>query len=221
MKKIMIVGSNRGIGLALTKEYAKDYEVTALCRKSSKDLDALDNVTVIEGADVSDVTSLEKIAAQLKGQSFDMLLHVSGIWRDDNLFSDVNWDHFTESFEVNAIAPLKTVNAFRHLLPKGSKIGLMSSRMGSIEDNTSGDKYSYRMSKCALNCAGKGLSIDLKSDGINVAVLHPGYVQTDMTNGSGHLTPKESAVGIMKVMESLDYKVSGHFFHSNGEELPW
>jgi NAD(P)-dependent dehydrogenase (short-subunit alcohol dehydrogenase family) len=221
MKNVMIVGSNRGIGLALVKAYAQNAKVTALCRKTSKDLSAIDNINIIENADVSNTSSLDEIAKQLEGQEFDLLIHVSGIWRDDNLFDDVNWDYFTESFEVNSIAPLKTVSAFKSLLSKNSKIGLMSSRMGSVEDNTSGDKYSYRMSKSALNCAGKGLSIDLKNDGISVAVLHPGYVQTDMTSGSGNLTPKESAEGIKKVMDKLSMENTGRFYHTNGEQLPW
>jgi NAD(P)-dependent dehydrogenase (short-subunit alcohol dehydrogenase family) len=221
MKNVMIVGSNRGIGLALVKEYAKCSKVTALCRKTSKELSAIDNIKIIEHADVSDTDNLEKIAKNLEGQKFDLLIHVSGIWRDDNLFDDVNWDYFTESFEINSIAPLKTVSAFKSLLNKNSKIGLMSSRMGSVEDNTSGNKYSYRMSKSALNCGGKGLSIDLKSEEISVAVLHPGYVQTDMTSGSGNITPKESAEGIKKVMDNLSLSNTGRFYHTNGEELPW
>lgn len=221
MKNILIVGANRGIGLALVEEYqmAGD-KVYALCRKSSKELEAINNIKIIEGAEVSDFNKLKNLANQIEDK-IDIMIHVSGIWRDDNLMTDVNWDHFSESFEINSIAPLKSVIAFKSCLNKGAKIGLMSSRMGSIEDNTSGGRYAYRMSKTALNSAGKSLSHDLKEDNMAVAILHPGFVQTDMTDGNGNLTPKESAQGLKKVMDNLTMNNSGEFFHSNGEILPW
>ena len=131
-----------------------------------------------------------------------------------------------EQFEVNAIAPLRLTQA---LLPnlKASKatpikVAIMTSRMGSIEDNTSGGTYGYRMSKVAVSMAGKSLSHDLESEGIAVAILHPGLVSTGMTNfNSNGISPKESVTGLLVVIDRLDLKNTGSFWHSNGEELPW
>jgi NAD(P)-dependent dehydrogenase (short-subunit alcohol dehydrogenase family) len=122
-------------------------------------------------------------------------------------------------FEVNSIAPLKVVSQFSKHLGDGGKIGLLSSRMGSISDNTSGGRYSYRMSKCALNAAGKSLSLDLP--GNPIAILHPGYVKTDMTNNNGLIDTTESALGLFNVMENLNQESTGIFWHTNGERLRW
>lgn len=222
MKNIIIVGSNRGIGLALVKKYAESGDkVYALCRESSKELEEIQGIDIIEETEVTDLSKLSGIAKKLDGVKFDILLHVSGIWRDDHLMEDANWDAFTESFEVNSVAPLKVVTLFKNHLAENAKIGLMSSRMGSIADNDSGGRYAYRMSKCALNCAGKSLSEDLKDSNIAVAILHPGYVKTDMTDGNGLLTPKESAEGLKKIMDNLSMKNTGEFYHTSGEKLPW
>ena len=222
MKNILIIGSNRGIGLALTKEYAKDNKVTALCRKSSDELKQIDSVNIIEDAEVTDEKKIFSISEKLGDLKFDTVIHVSGIWTNDNLFSEKpDWSALTKAFEVNSIAPLKTISIFKKNMKEGTKVGLVSSRMGSIEDNDSGSKYAYRMSKAALNAAGKGFAVDFKDDGISVAILHPGFVKTDMTDGKGNMTPKESAQGIIKVMENLSMNNTGEFWHANGEKLPW
>ena len=99
---------------------------------------------------------------------------------------------------------------------------MMTSRMGSIGDNTSGSSYGYRMSKVALSMAGKSLSHDLKPRGIPVAILHPGLVQTRMTNftASG-ITPEVSVRGLLMRIDELTLDNTGTFWHSNGEVLPW
>lgn len=220
MKNVMIIGSNRGIGLALVKKYSDNgFKVIALCREASKELKEISNITIYENAEVTDIKSLKKISEKI--DEIDIYLHVSGIWANDNFFNSPNWDELFCAFEVNSIAPLKAFHVFHKHLKKGSKIGFMSSRMGSIEDNTSGGRYAYRMSKAALNCAVKSLSIDLKNKEISVAALHPGFVQTDMTNGNGNLSPKQSAEGLFEVMNNLSIKNTGSFFHSNSENLPW
>jgi NAD(P)-dependent dehydrogenase (short-subunit alcohol dehydrogenase family) len=106
-------------------------------------------------------------------------------------------------------------------LHEGSKVGIITSRMGSIDDNDSGGSYAYRMSKSAVNAAGKSLSIDLKPRGIAVAILHPGWVRTDMTGHGGLIDADESASGLIKRMEELTLDTSGGFWHTNGERLPW
>ena len=138
----------------------------------------------------------------------------------------VTLDHFdTESirrqFEVNALGPLQTTRALLGCLRPGSKVGLVTSRMGSVADNTSGSSYGYRMSKAALNMAGRSLAHDLSGRGIAVMLLHPGWVRTDMTGWTGHIDSLESARGLIARLDDLSLETSGSFFHENGEELPW
>ncbi len=221
--KIAIIGSNRGIGLALTKHYSKDHEVYAFCRSKSPELSELStnkNLKVLDGCDVNSFASLQDTAKKCSGVNFDIFIHVAGIWRTEN-FDSLNEQTIMEQLHTNALAPILCVKAFENSLGLGSKVGLVTSRMGSIADNDSGGRYGYRMSKAALNAGGKSLSIDLKDQGVAVFLLHPGFVQTDMTEGHGNLTTKESASGIAKIFEQHDISQSGSFFHVNGEELPW
>jgi NAD(P)-dependent dehydrogenase (short-subunit alcohol dehydrogenase family) len=124
-------------------------------------------------------------------------------------------------FEVNSLGPLFVTKSLLGNLSAGSKVGIITSRMGSIDDNDSGGSYAYRMSKTAVNAAGKSLSIDLKPQGIAVAILHPGWVRTEMTGHGGLIDPDESAAGLIQRMEELTIDTSGNFWHTNGELLPW
>ena len=132
-------------------------------------------------------------------------------------FGAIRWQ-----FEVNALAPLLLARALTPLMPEGSKLVLMTSRMGSIEDNSSGGSYGYRMSKVALNIAGKSLAVDLRSRGIAVAILHPGLVKTRMVqfNPNG-ISPEDSVRGLIARIDELTLNNSGSFLHANGSVLPW
>ena len=123
--------------------------------------------------------------------------------------------------EVNALAPVRVVEALRSNMRRGGKVALITSRMGSIGDNGSGGYYGYRMSKAALNAAGMSLARDLASSGIAVAILHPGYVRTDMTEGSGNIEPADAAAQLVDRMDALTLETTGTFWHANGQVLPW
>lgn len=220
-KTVVIVGSNRGIGLELARQYSLSHEVYALCREASVELKNL-NVRLIEGVDASSLESL-KVAAGEVEPSIDLFLHNAGIMSDENIqnLDQAAFDRMQQQFLINSLGPLKSVSAFLTKFKEGSKIGLVTSRMGSIADNTSGGRYGYRASKTALNAFGKSLAHDLEAKGVAVALLHPGWVQTDMTNFTGHLTPEQSAEGLSKIMEGLTLEKTGKFWHVHGEELPW
>ena len=158
---ILIIGSNRGIGLELTKQYLDRGElVTAACRKASPELQSLP-CDIIEGIDVTCDDSVNAMVTQLGSTKIDVLIHNSGILRSDS-YPDINIDQMRAHFEVNSLGPLRTVMALEHLLDNGSKVGIVSSRVGSIDDNTSSNNYAYRTSKTAVNMIGMCLSIDLK-----------------------------------------------------------
>jgi NAD(P)-dependent dehydrogenase (short-subunit alcohol dehydrogenase family) len=193
--------------------------VTALCRQASGALQAL-SVTIHEGYDVTDAAVVEAVAKALAPASIDLLINNAGILRNESLDS-LDFDSIRRQFEVNALGPLRVTQSLLPALKTGAKIALITSRMGSIADNDSGGRYGYRMSKAALNIAGVSLANDLASQGIAVAILHPGYVRTDMTSHSGLIDPEESVAGLLARIEQLTMETSGSFWHTNGELLPW
>jgi NAD(P)-dependent dehydrogenase (short-subunit alcohol dehydrogenase family) len=222
MSTIVINGANRGIGLGLCKYYqARGDEVVALCRKSSHELNAL-GVRVVEGIDVTDKFLSEVLEEKLSDLgNIDVLINVAGIMHNDNI-NNINFDHLLEQYEVNAMGPIRMTFALLAKMTQGSKIIMVTSRMGSIEDNGTGSRYGYRMSKAALNAGAKGLAVDLRDRGIAVAILHPGRVQTDMTNHNPKgITVDESCEGLLQRIDNLNDGNSGTFWHANGEILPW
>jgi NAD(P)-dependent dehydrogenase (short-subunit alcohol dehydrogenase family) len=219
-RKALVTGANRGIGLALCRRLKEGgREVIAVCRKSSTALDAL-GVRVESGVDVTSDETVAGLVRRLEGVALDELVCNAGILRDDDL-DDRAYDDIRAQLEVNAIGPLRVVAALRRNLRQGSKIALITSRMGSIGDNGSGGHYGYRMSKAALNAAGMSLARDLASAGIAVAILHPGYVRTDMTEGGGNIDPADAAKQLVDRIDALAPETTGTFWHANGQVLPW
>ncbi len=220
MALIAITGANRGIGLQLARQYKdRGDQVIAACRSTSDELGKLD-VEVVEGIDVTDDASVAKLVAAVGDRSLDILVNNAGVLSDESL-ADLDFDRMRKQFEVNSLGPLRVTAALRPKLAEGAKVGIVTSRMGSIDDNTSGGRYGYRMSKCAVNMAGRSLAHDLKDQGIAVAILHPGFVRTDMTGHQGLVDPPESAAGLIARIDELTLDTSGTFWHANGEQLPW
>ena len=150
----------------------------------------------------------------------DILINNAGILRGDSI-DRLQVSDIQEQFSVNALGPLLVTHALLSKLSSGSKVVIVTSRMGSIADNTSGRMYGYRMSKAAVNMAGKSLALDLAPKGIAVALLHPGYVRTDMTGGNGYISTAESARGLIAQIERLNMETTASFWHCNGDSLPW
>jgi NAD(P)-dependent dehydrogenase (short-subunit alcohol dehydrogenase family) len=221
MATYLVTGASSGIGLELCRQvHQRGDQVIAACRTISDELKALD-VQVEPDVDIASEQAIADLAKRLKGVTLDVLINNAGIWRNSSL-SDLNWEGIREQFEVNALGALRVTLALLPNLSNSAKVILITSRMGSIEDNTSGGSYGYRMSKVALSMAGKSLSHDLKSRGISVGILHPGLVQTPMTDfvASG-ITPEESVNGLLARIDGLNLKNTGTFWHANGEVLPW
>ena len=222
MKNVVITGANRGIGLELAKHYrAQDCTVIAICRESSEELDDIADM-VISDIDVRSEESIAMVAEVLastlinsdSGQKIDVLINNAGVFMNETL-EEMNFDSIQTQLEINAIAPLRITHAFQSMLWEGSKVAMITSRMGSVS------YYGYRASKAALNAFGKSLAIDLKPKGIAVALLHPGFVQTRMVGFNGDITPVQAAAGLAQRIEELSLDNTGSFWHSNGEVLPW
>lgn len=217
---IVITGANRGIGLELTKIYSQEHQVYAICRNSDDELKKLGNTHIISNIDVTSSDSIQKLKQELKNKSIDILISNAGVLHQENL-GDINFENIEEQFAVNSLGALRVIEALVPNLVEGSKIGIVSSRMGSIADNTSGGYYGYRASKAAVNAIGMSLAIDLANNNIAVALLHPGYVKTRMTGFAGYIGPEEAAKGIHNVMQNLTLEKTGMFWHSDGSTLPW
>lgn len=220
MTTALLTGANRGIGLALaTLLHQRGTRVLACCRRSSPALDAL-GVEVLEGVDMQSPSSIERLRARVEPDRIDVLILNAGILLRDSL-DELDFADVEAQLAVNALGPLRVTHALRSKLGKGSKLALVTSRMGSIGDNTSGGYYGYRMSKAALNAAGASLAHDLRPRGVAVAILHPGYVRTEMTDHHGNVAPEDAARQLLDRIDDLTLASSGRFLHANGDELPW
>jgi NAD(P)-dependent dehydrogenase (short-subunit alcohol dehydrogenase family) len=220
MATVCITGANRGIGLELARQLKERGDhVVAACRTPSSEIEAL-AVEVVECVDVTSVDGVARLVDAFGERSIDILINNAGVLSDESLH-DLDFDRMRRQFEVNSLGPLRVTAALRPRLGSGAKVAIVTSRMGSIDDNTSGGHYGYRMSKAAVNMAGRSLSHDLKDAGVAVAILHPGFVRTEMTGGRGLVDPPESAAGIIARIDELNLDNSGSFWHANGEFLPW
>ena len=221
MGTFLVTGANRGIGLEYCRQLqARGDQVIAVCREPSPELEAL-GVRIEAGIELSSDVAIAELVQRLDGLPLDGVILNAGILQSMGL-EDLDAGSIRRQFEVNALAPLLLARALVDQMPRGAKLALMTSRMGSIDDNTSGGSYGYRMSKVALNIAGKSLAIDLKPRGIAVAILHPGLVRTRMIdfNPNG-ISPEEAVRGLLARIDGLTLENSGTFLHSNGEVLPW
>lgn len=222
MDTVVVTGANRGIGLELCRQLvARGERVIGVCRDSSGELDAL-GIRVEDGVDVTVPGQVTGLARRLEGVRIGVLVLNAGVLLRGGL-ADLDEDGFEDvrtQLEINAVAPLRMAVALLGNLGSGSKVAIITSRMGSIADNTSGGYYGYRMSKAAVNMAGVSLAHDLRPRGVAVAILHPGMVATRMTGGAG-IPPEESARGLIARIDALTLRTSGTFWHQNGEILPW
>ena len=156
----------------------------------------------------------------MDGQQIDLLINNAGILTRET-FEDMNFDAIRKQFEVNTLGPLRVTTALAPKFRAGTKVVVISSRMGSINDNTSGSRYGYRMSKAALNMAAVSMAHDLAPRKVAVAILHPGFVRTGMTGNNGDVEPAIAASGLLERIDELTLDNSGTFWHAQGQCLPW
>jgi len=227
---ILITGSNRGIGLELAHQYAaQGWQVLACCRRPDQ-ADALNrlgdefaNIT-LHALDVVQQDQVQKLATRLQDCPIDILFNNAGIYGPhDAAFGNTDNVQWLECLRTNVIAPLKMMEAFvTHVAAsKHQLIAAMSSKMGSMADNGSGGSYVYRSSKAALNAVMKSAAIDLAPRGVKVAILHPGWVQTDMGGPNAEISVAESVGRIREILGTISPANSGTFFDIDGSVIPW
>ena len=229
-KTILITGSNRGIGLELTRQYASlGWQIYACCRKpqSADTLNALastnDNINILS-LDVTDSKQIASLARELEGVCIDVLFNNAGVYGPyDAYFGNTDEEEWLHCMRVNTIGPIKMIECFApHVARSELKlIATISSKMASMSDNGSGGSYIYRSTKAALNSALKSAAIDLLPKGVKVAILHPGWVITDMTGPDAEITTEESVANMVQNLEAVTLESSGRFIDIDGSTIPW
>lgn len=219
MTNILVTGCNRGIGLQLAKQLKeRGANVIGVCRKPSTELGEL-GVNIIADIDVAEAEDVSRLCTEIGDTPIDVLINNAGILRNDR-FGELDYDEMMLQFRVNTLGPLRVTEALASNLHNGSKVAIVTSRVGSIEDNSSGGAWGYRVSKAAVNMVGTNLMHQLKPRGIAVVLLHPGLVATEMTGGHG-IEASAAAAGLIDRIDSLDIETSGSFWHAEGYQLPW
>ncbi|MGR5119118.1 SDR family oxidoreductase [Vibrio astriarenae] len=228
MQHIFITGANRGIGLELVQQFLTQGEKVTATYRDQQNAQALlalaeshPTLTCLQ-LDVTDDPAVESLTENLS--TIDILINNAGYYGPKGYgFGHTDIQEWRKVFEINTIAPLKLVEALFPLLQQGhdKKIMCLSSKVGSMTENTSGGGYIYRSSKAALNSVVKSLSNDLSDKGFTVLALHPGWVQTEMGGPNALITTEESAAGLVNVITNSNISDSGSFVNYLGEELPW
>ena len=230
MAIVTVIGADRGIAKAIClKLAARGDRVIAACLNDSPELRAA-GVEVEARVDVTSDADVSRLAQALRDRHghIDALYHLAGgmsLEEVDKSVEQLDLDDVRRQFEINALGPLRVAKLLAPLVQPGGKIGIVTSRVGSLTDNGSGGQYGYRISKAAANMVGRNLHHDLSQRGIAVVCLHPGMVATDLTRGYpgtfNYITPEQAAEGLIKRMDELTLETAGVFRHANGDLLPW
>lgn len=230
MKTTLITGANRGIGLEFARQYAADNWRVLACSRHPETSDTLNALAArypeqitVHALDVADHAQIEGLARLLTPESIDLLLNNAGIYTAAHRGDNIDYKAWVHSFLVNTMAPLKMAQEFSTQVARSNQkiIVTISSKMGSIEDNSGGGSYIYRSSKAAVNMVVKSLAIDLKPVGVTAVVLHPGWVQTEMGGPNALISTTRSVSGMRHVISQLTLADSGKFFAYDGQIIPW
>jgi len=227
MPTVLVTGAGRGLGLEFARQYmAEGWTVIATVRDPAKGavLAELGRSVEVHMLDVTDRPAIQQLACELKGRPIDLLLNNAGIYGPRTQdFGGTDYATWEKVLATNVMGPLAMTEALvDNVAASGRKLVVMvSSQMGSIGDNASGEDYIYRSSKAALNAVTKSLSIDLGRRGIAVVAVHPGWVRTDMGGPSGSLAPKTSIAHLRALFAKLGPRDSGKFFNYDGSKLAW
>lgn len=223
MSRWLVTGANRGIGRELVRQLGARGDAVVAVVRNPDSLAPGPGLEVL-GCDVADGAAVARLATALGDGALDVVVNNAGIWPDEGqALGRLDFAQLERSLAVNALAPLRVTEA---LLPhlrrgRGKKVAHISSGLASIADNTSGGWYGYRMAKAALNMAARTLARDLADEGIHVAVIDPGWVQTDMGGPGAPTAVADSARGILAQIDRLDARTSGGFLHWQGGTTPW
>ena len=223
MKRVVITGANRGIGLELVKQLLDSgARVYATYRSEMGELTSINNQNLsIHQMDVRDSAAIEELSNSIDGK-IDLLINNAGVadgrWQS---ISEIDMQHALEVIEINSIAPVLVTQKLLNQMSDDSTIVMMSSLMGSISDCMSGRSYAYRASKTALNMFSIAMKNELESQGISILIMHPGWVETDMGGPHAPLSVEESVQGIIQRIEEQNLEMTGRYVQFDGTPIEW
>ncbi len=227
MPTCLVTGANRGLGLEFARQYAADgWKVHAACRRPDQAaaLAKVEGDIHVHALDVTDFARVEALAKSLKGEAIDLLINNAGVYGPRTVtYDSVDYGAWCEVLRVDTMAPLKVSAVFLDSVARSKlkRIVAVTSKMGSMTDNTSGGSYIYRSAKAALNAVMRSLALDVKGRGVTVVVVHPGWVRTDMGGAGALIDAFESVAGMRDVISKLRLEDSGRFINYDGSEVPW
>tara|TARA_B100000315_G_scaffold259183_1_gene314103 strand:+ start:1515 stop:2198 length:684 start_codon:yes stop_codon:yes gene_type:complete len=227
MPTVLITGANRGLGLEFARQYAAaGWQVLATCRdpQSATELNAVAGEIQVLPLDVSDFLAIETVSRILHAEKIDLLLNNAGLpGSRAAAFGETDYEDWSEVFRVNTQAPLKMAECFVEQVANSDKklIVSLTSRLGSIGENTEGEQYIYRSTKAALNAINKSMSVDLAGRGITTVVIHPGWARTDMGGPNAAVDPADSVTGMRSIIDKLTPADAGNIFSYNGSSIDW
>lgn len=230
-KSILITGCSRGLGLQMVKQSAKNgWRVYACCRHPGQADELVKVASMTPGQvsvhvlDIADTAQIQALAYELRNASIDWLINNAGVYGSENQqFGNTDETDWLKTFQINTIGPMKLAEAFISHLEAGNdkKMATLSSKMASMDDNSSGGTYIYRSSKAALNSVIKSMSIDLKPKGIISLAMHPGWVKTDMGGPNGEIDAPESVNRMFDIIEKASMNETGFFYDIDGSVIAW
>ncbi|NBC31635.1 MAG: SDR family NAD(P)-dependent oxidoreductase [Alphaproteobacteria bacterium] len=227
MPTILITGAGRGIGFEFARQYSEaGWTVIATVRSpdSIPMVESLGGGVQVALLNVADPASVAILCERMRGTALDMLINNAGLYGPRSpQIGAVPYAAWQEVLDTNVMGAMRVTEAFLPHLRAGERktIVAMTSKMGSMADNTSGGQYIYRSSKAALNAVFRSLALDLAPEGFLVSILHPGWVRTDMGGPRALIDVHESVTGLRRVIEGLTPDESGRWFDYAGREIPW
>lgn len=224
MPTVLVTGANRGIGLEFARQYREaGWTVIGTCRRPESAPQLAGLGAEVHALDVADGEAIRGLAHRLGERSIDVLINNAGVYGGDQSLGALDGREWQAVLLVDAVAPIRMAEAFVGHLARAPRpvIANITSKMGSIDDNGSGGVYMYRSAKAALNAATRSLAIDLRGRGVLVALLHPGWVQTDMGGPGALITARQSVEGMRAIIARLTPPDSGRFLAYDGKDIPW
>lgn len=220
----LVSGANRGLGLEFARQLAARGDTVMATVRRPGAADDLARLGVrIEPLDVASEDSVQALVDRLGDQAIDVLVNNAGIGVGRSALGSLDFDELQQAFETNCLGPLRLTQALLPHLRRGRRrlVANVSSKMGSVADNSSGGSYGYRASKCALNMVSRSLALDLAPEGFTCLVLHPGWVRTDMGGAQAPLSVQESVRGMLALLDAASPEHSGEFRDYTGAAVPW
>jgi NAD(P)-dependent dehydrogenase (short-subunit alcohol dehydrogenase family) len=232
MQRVLITGSNRGLGLEWVRQCAgRGWRAFATCRDPEsavdlRDLADQDSSVSLHRLDVTDASQIDDLTESLRDERIDLLVNNAGVYFErwgKGPVGRIRYDHWEETFRVNTLGPMRVTEALLPQIARSERplVLATTSHMGSIADIDAPRDYAYRSSKAALNAAMHGLAHELKPRGIGMLLLHPGWVRTRMGGSSAPISPEESVRGMLSLVDRYEPNLSGGFFRFDGTRMPW